>query len=611
MSTTRIFTLTVALGLLSIPAAANGVFAPAGPGPLSCADRSITAGGVRAEGDVQAFVRCAYEYVQNMGVAEAKRAFHEDAHWKSGPIYVFVDEVTSVAGAARALVFPPDATREGVQWGLLADSFGTDIIAEITRVANSAGEGWVYYAFTNPETGMTEPKISYVKKIDWSGTPAVIGAGVYRRDLPGTCRMDEVNAANLAANPSKEGLREFVRCAAMELESNGFAGIRTLSTDARWRDGLTYLFGVDTRGKSVFTGYPVAQARVLPVELPTSSSGSTVFGGRDVVAVADTFGETFLYYPSLNPMGGAEQTKVVFVKRAVAFGLPVLVGSGYFLQGHPAEEGGGSGGEAGESGTQYGPSETAREVRAGVELILRYDANRGVFAGTVRNTTNATVGQVRVEVHLSNGIELGPTPRVDLMPGEIKPVELNASSHTFTGYSAHVEIGAGEHGGGGGEGHGNEGTEGGGSEGAEGGGSEGTEGHGREAGGGSGGEPGESGTQYGLAATAMEVRSGIELIIRFDANRRVFAGTVRNTTNATVAQVRVEVHLSNGIELGPTPNVELRAGETKSVELNAGSNAFTGFSVHVEIGQGERGGEHGGEGTEGREGSEGREGGGG
>ncbi|MYB53691.1 MAG: hypothetical protein F4X77_16060 [Acidobacteriia bacterium] len=107
----------------------------------------------------------------------------------------------------------------------------------------------------------------------------------------------------------------------------------------------------------------------------------------------------------------------------------------------------------------------------------------------------------------------------------------------------------------------------------------------------------------------MEVRSGIELVIRYDASRGVFAGTVRNTTNQTVGQVRVEVHLSNGIELGPTPNVELRAGESKSVELSAGSNTFTTFSVHVEIGSGEHGG-GGGEGSEshGREGTEGRQG---
>ena len=588
MNAKRIFALTVALGLLSVPALANGVSAPAGPGPLSCANRSISAGGVRAVEDVQAFVQCAYEYVQNMGFAEAKRAFHEDAHWKSGPVYVFVDEVTSVAGASRAFVFPPDPTREGLQWGLLTDSFGTDVLKEIARVVSSVGEGWVYYAFTNPESGMTEPKISYVKRIDWSGTPAVIGAGVYRRDLPGTCRMDEVNATDLAANPSKQGLREFVRCAAMELESNGYAGVRTLSTDARWRNGLTYVFGLDTYGNSVFTGYPLVGARVLPAELPASNSGSTVFGGRDVVAVADTFGETFLYYRSFNPMVEAEQNKVVFVKRAVVYGSPILVGSAYFLSDHPAEPGAGSGGEPGESGTQYGLTDTAREVRAGVELIIRYDANRGVFAGTVRNTTNQTVGQVRVEGHLSNGIELGPTPRVELMAGEIRPVELNASSHTFTGFSVHVEIGAGEHGGGGGEG-----TEGRGSEGAE----------------GRGGEPGESGTQHALSATAMEVRSGIELVIRYDASRGVFAGTVRNTTNQTVGQVRVEVHLSNGIELGPTPNVELRAGESKSVELSAGSNTFTTFSVHVEIGSGEHGG-GGGEGSEshGREGTEGRQG---
>ncbi|MYB53692.1 MAG: hypothetical protein F4X77_16065, partial [Acidobacteriia bacterium] len=352
MNAKRIFALTVALGLLSVPALANGVSAPAGPGPLSCANRSISAGGVRAVEDVQAFVQCAYEYVQNMGFAEAKRAFHEDAHWKSGPVYVFVDEVTSVAGASRAFVFPPDPTREGLQWGLLTDSFGTDVLKEIARVVSSVGEGWVYYAFTNPESGMTEPKISYVKRIDWSGTPAVIGAGVYRRDLPGTCRMDEVNATDLAANPSKQGLREFVRCAAMELESNGYAGVRTLSTDARWRNGLTYVFGLDTYGNSVFTGYPLVGARVLPAELPASNSGSTVFGGRDVVAVADTFGETFLYYRSFNPMVEAEQNKVVFVKRAVVYGSPILVGSAYFLSDHPAEPGAGSGGEPGESGTQ-------------------------------------------------------------------------------------------------------------------------------------------------------------------------------------------------------------------------------------------------------------------
>ena len=103
----------------------------------------------------------------------------------------------------------------------------------------------------------------------------------------------------------------------------------------------------------------------------------------------------------------------------------------------------GQGGESGESGTQYAISETATEVRAGVRLIISYNSAQQVFSGTVENTTNATVTQVRVEVHLSNGVELGPTPRVNLAAGETKSVELDARGQTFTHYSVHVEIGSG------------------------------------------------------------------------------------------------------------------------------------------------------------------------
>ena len=101
---------------------------------------------------------------------------------------------------------------------------------------------------------------------------------------------------------------------------------------------------------------------------------------------------------------------------------------------------------------------------------------------------------------------------------------------------------------------------------------------------GSGGEQGESGTQYAISETATEVRDGVRLIISYDSTQQMFTGTVENTTNATVTQVRVEVHLSNGVELGPTLNVDLAPEETKSVELDAQGQTFTHFSVHVETG---------------------------
>ena len=47
--------------------------------------------------------------------------------------------------------------------------------------------------------------------------------------------------------------------------------------------------------------------------------------------VSDAFGETFLYYSTRNPASGMLQRKVTFVKRVVAYGLPILVGAGYYL----------------------------------------------------------------------------------------------------------------------------------------------------------------------------------------------------------------------------------------------------------------------------------------
>ena len=71
---------------------------------LSCADKSIVASAVRTQEDVQAFVQCAYEFVQEVGFEEARRAFHEEARWRSGQIYVFVAEATPMSDMSRGAV---------------------------------------------------------------------------------------------------------------------------------------------------------------------------------------------------------------------------------------------------------------------------------------------------------------------------------------------------------------------------------------------------------------------------------------------------------------------------------------------------------------------------
>ena len=310
--------------------AAPALVAQGGAELPPCADRSITASAVRTTEDVQAFVQCAYEFVQEMGFEEARRAFNEDERWKNGPIYIFVSEATRMSDQARLFVFPPARSREGSSLGLLIDAFGNDYYKEQHRIVSSFGAGWLYYSFTNPATGRDEPKASYIKSIDWEGNLAAIGAGIYRRDIPGTCESEEVNALALEATPSNERLQEFVRCAAMELESQGYFATRALSSDPRWRNGSIYLFGLDTYGYTLFSGDPYSQwYGLIAPELNDHMGGP--FGGRDVVSVGDAFGETFLYYSTRNPASGMMQRKVTFVKRVVAYGLPILVAAGYYL----------------------------------------------------------------------------------------------------------------------------------------------------------------------------------------------------------------------------------------------------------------------------------------
>ena len=52
------------------------------------------------------------------------------------------------------------------------------------------------------------------------------------------------------------------------------------------------------------------------------------FAGREVIGVADAFGETFLNYSTVNPATWKSQRKVTY-------GLPLLVGTGYYLDESP------------------------------------------------------------------------------------------------------------------------------------------------------------------------------------------------------------------------------------------------------------------------------------
>ena len=86
------------------------------------------------------------------------------------------------------------------------------------------------------------------------------------------------------------------------------------------------------------------------------------------------------------------------------------------------------------------PSDPVEHLQGGARLILAYDAQSNAFKGHVENMTEKTLKDVRVEARLSNREKLGPTPAMDLAPGEKKQVELIPKSKNFTGWTAHVEV---------------------------------------------------------------------------------------------------------------------------------------------------------------------------
>lgn len=96
-----------------------------------------------------------------------------------------------------------------------------------------------------------------------------------------------------------------------------------------------------------------------------------------------------------------------------------------------------------EPGQQYTLTETFDRERAGAHLVLSYDTSLDAFTGSIANTTTTTLSQVRVEVHLSNGVELGPTTPIDLGPGQSAPVSLAANGQSFSTWGAHPEVGSG------------------------------------------------------------------------------------------------------------------------------------------------------------------------
>lgn len=275
-------------------------------------------------------------------------------------------------------------------------------------------------------------------------------------------------------------------------------------------------------------------------------------------------------------------------------------------------EGGGEGNEASEA-AMSSPiiplGQTWEGTLGGLAVSARFDEATGTAYTTVQNTVAGKLCYVQAEPHLKMGTqtvgELGPGKLGDLNPGQQATSVLAVADEpamagvAYDGYVVHMEVfdcsgpGPVPHSGEGAE-TGGEGPE---SSGNEAGGEHGSGGEGSAEGGGEASERSEEGSAATLAPdeTFDMVRGGARLILSYDASANAFTGTVENTTNSVLTRVRIEVHLSNGTELGPTTPVDMAPGEVRTVNLPATAASFTGWVAHAEVGSAEGGSESGGE----------------
>ena len=213
---------------------------------------------------------------------------------------------------------------------------------------------------------------------------------------------------------------------------------------------------------------------------------------------------------------------------------------------------------------------TFDEVRGGARLVLTFDDESNSFRGIVENTSGRVLTRVRVEVHLDNGAELGPTTPTDLAPGETLAIVLPSTPESFKSWTTHAEVGSGESG------------------------SE----H---------GEGGESGNEGGSESREAEMSSpvvplderwsgvlgGIAVDASFDQATGTMHTTVRNTTGETLCFVQSEPHLKSGAntvgELGPDVIGDLAPGQEVTTSISVSSEpglagvSFDGYVVHLEV----------------------------
>lgn len=123
--------------------------------------------------EAKAMVDAAVEHAKKVGPEKAFKDFTSDPAWKKKDLYV-------MAYDSKGTVVGHGANEKLIGKNLIEmkDPNGVMVVAELTKMATTKGEGWVDYSWPHPQTKKLEDKSTYVRKL--SNFDGWVGVGIYR-----------------------------------------------------------------------------------------------------------------------------------------------------------------------------------------------------------------------------------------------------------------------------------------------------------------------------------------------------------------------------------------------------------------------------------------------
>ncbi len=317
--------------VLQVLMALSLLLVSASPGFASDSECSATAIGrlaeLRSRSALRHFVRCAAQHIEDTGWEQALQDFVTSPQWQDGPIYLFgLDTEGIVIFNVGGAFNPGDDTLEAV------DVDGKPHTARFLYTTRVFGGGFTTYRIQNPETEEIDLKVTYVHPIDqtFEGREAIIGAGFYPQDAPGSCHSSRVRASLVY---SVEDAEQFVRCAELYFKLHGLRALHDLVHDPRWNSGPTYLSLTDqeTLIQIMSRGAPETVGAYIGDLVDSTGFRFAAEGVRE----AALFGDAIAYYEFRNPVTGQSEPKTTYGRLIEFGGFSYVLSTGVYLPSRP------------------------------------------------------------------------------------------------------------------------------------------------------------------------------------------------------------------------------------------------------------------------------------